>query len=87
MLCLFCRNQNLHISQTLELVTTTFIKFCRNQNLHISQTTPTIIFITWMFCRNQNLHISQTSKLRFGVEILNLSIKKWIDTNPGPKAI
>ena len=32
--------------------------------------------------KNQNLHISQTSNLRFRVEILNLGIKKWIDTDP-----
>ena len=38
--------------------------------------------IALLVLKNQNLHISQTSNLRFRVEILNLGIKKWIDTDP-----
>ena len=34
----FCRIQNLHISQTLQMVRIAVGTFCRIQNLHISQT-------------------------------------------------
>ena len=39
----FCRIQNLHISQTVEVVGFIHLVFCRIQNLHISQTIKAII--------------------------------------------
>ena len=40
------------------------------------------------FClQNSKFTYLSNLKLRFRVEILNLGIKKWTDTDPGPKAI
>ena len=58
---MFCRIQNLHISQTTHIFVVKTTLFCRIQNLHISQTKQVINFIISLFCRIQNLHISQTS--------------------------
>ena len=55
-----CRNQNLHISQTVGKMKVSMFKVCRNQNLHISQTYNATSSTFGRVCRNQNLHISQT---------------------------
>ena len=57
---MFCRIQNLHISQTVGSILTDEGEFCRIQNLHISQTETVEEILAKMFCRIQNLHISQT---------------------------
>ena len=57
---MFCRIQNLHISQTVDLSIASGIPFCRIQNLHISQTMQLEEVERKKFCRIQNLHISQT---------------------------
>ena len=57
---MFCRIQNLHISQTIRQTCVTRQKFCRIQNLHISQTYEKTQRKNERFCRIQNLHISQT---------------------------
>ena len=60
--------------------------FCRIQNLHISQTNIELTGGGLGFVEFK-IYISLKLKLRFGEEILNLGIKKWTDTDPGPKAI
>ena len=62
---LFCRIQNLHISQTRNVNIINVERFCRIQNLHISQTVIPNPANTSLFCRIQNLHISQTERARY----------------------
>ena len=46
---LFCRIQNLHISQTRTAFITSKDKFCRIQNLHISQTITDLSSFVYCF--------------------------------------
>ena len=61
---MFCRIQNLHISQTSHECNVCLVEFCRIQNLHISQTSSEPGVTVRLFCRIQNLHISQTVPLK-----------------------
>ena len=78
------KNQNLHISQTGRTNGRNNkgfeeSKFTYLSNLYLDDEERTTVL------KNQNLHISQTSNLRFRVEILNLGIKKWTDTDPAKR--
>ena len=75
------KNQNLHISQTISVSGTRGRSFEESKFTYLSNKAIDEFKKTEVL-KNQNLHISQTSNLRFRVEILNLGIKKWIDTDP-----
>ena len=81
-----CRIQNLHISQTGHESSQLCLRFVEFK-IYISL--KLIVQCNFLQFRLQNSKFTYLSnlKLRFGEEILNLGIKKWTDTDPGPKAI
>ena len=81
-----CRIQNLHISQTgkyLLKVICLFVEF----KIYISLKRYVRVSHHDKCLQNSKFTYLSNLKLRFRVEILNLGIKKWTDTDPGPKAI
>ena len=80
---MFCRIQNLHISQTTGAKKTTTILFCRIQNLHISQTLSEVYWNSVLFCRIQNLHISQTELTSSNISKSFVEFKIYISLKHG----
>ena len=61
-----------------------FEKWIVQQNSRFTYLSNQLIFFTTFFSVQQNSRFTYLSnlKLRFGIEILNLGIKKWTDTDP-----
>ena len=78
---MFCRSQNLHISQTWQGLNLRLNMFCRSQNLHISQTYIMGESGAGKFCRSQNLHISQTSLALSCIPFSFVEVKIYISLN------